>query len=59
MKTLLTFFLSLVLVLSAYSQEDEKLTKSELKKLKKEQRKAEQAAEHGGDPPDDPVETYG
>jgi len=45
MKTLMTILFSIVFVIGAYAQDVDKLSKSELKKLKKEQRKAEQAAE--------------
>ncbi len=45
MRNLTTFLLAFVLILSAYTQEDEKLSKSEIKKLRKEQQKAEKEAE--------------
>ena len=46
MKTILTLLISFVLVLGAYSQEEvQQLSKKELKKLQKEQKKADQAAE--------------
>jgi hypothetical protein len=46
MKTLLTFVVAFVLVMGAYSQEETKqLSPKELRKLQKEQRKAEKAAE--------------
>lgn len=45
MRNLTTFLLAFVLILSAYTQEDEKLSKSEIKKLRKEQQKAEREAE--------------
>jgi hypothetical protein len=43
MKTLMTIFLAFAFVAGAYSQEDGKLSKSELKKLQKEQKKADEA----------------
>jgi hypothetical protein len=45
MKTLLSLLLAFSFVLGAYSQEQEKLSKTELKKLQKEQKKAEEAAQ--------------
>ena len=46
MKTILTLLISFVLVLGAYSQEEvQQLSKKELKKLQKEQKKADQVAE--------------
>ena len=46
MKSLLTFLLAFVIVLGAFSQEEiQQLSPGELKKLQKEQRKAEKAAE--------------
>ena len=46
MKTILTLLISFVLVLGAYSQEEvQQLSKKELKKLQKEQKKADQTAE--------------
>jgi hypothetical protein len=42
MKTLMTFLLAFGFVLGAYSQDEGKLTKSELKKLQKEQKKADE-----------------
>ncbi|MEE9463674.1 MAG: DUF4251 domain-containing protein [Bacteroidales bacterium] len=46
MKTLLTLILAFVFVLGAFSQEEtQQLSKQEIKKLQKEQKKAEKAAE--------------
>jgi Na+-transporting methylmalonyl-CoA/oxaloacetate decarboxylase gamma subunit len=46
MKTLLTLLLAFVFVLGAFSQEEtQQLSKQEIKKLQKEQKKAEKAAE--------------
>ena len=46
MKSLMTFLLAFALVLGAFSQEEtQQLSKKELKRLQKEQKKAEQAAE--------------
>ena len=45
MKTLLTILFSLALVLCTFAQDEEKITKSELKKLMKEQREVEKQAE--------------
>jgi hypothetical protein len=43
MKTLVSLLLAFSFILGAYSQDEGKLTKSELKKLQKEQKKAEEA----------------
>lgn len=45
MKTITTLLLAFVFILGAYTQDDEKLSKSELRRLQKEQQKAEKAAE--------------
>lgn len=46
MKSLMSFLLAFVLVLGAFSQEEtQQLSKKELKRLQKEQKKADQAAE--------------
>ncbi len=45
MKTIATFLLAFVFILTTYSQDDQQLSKSEIKKLRKEQKKAEQETE--------------
>lgn len=45
MKTLITFVLAFTFILGISAQDDQKLSKSELRKLQREQKKAEQAAQ--------------
>ena len=45
MKTILTFLIAFVLILGAYSQDEQQLSKKEIKQLEKEQKKALKEAE--------------